>query len=295
MYIKAKPLQNHTKYLTNLFNENEKTNHKNFWKYIKNICKDQHGIPPLNENGNTVNSYKEKATVLNNKFQSVLTQENTTNIPNCNNTPYPIMLDIAVSCDSVQNLLETLDPSKASGPDNIPIRILKFCANEIAPILPVIFIQFLTSRHIPNDWLKANITPVFKKRGRSNTNNYRKILLTSVCCKILKHNIMYHHIAEHLNINNILIDEQFGFIAGHSCEAQLISVVEDIQLAMYNTSQIDMIFIHFRKAFDTVPHCRLLNKLSHYGIQGTIYDWIKIWLTQRTQRVVVNGHDSNFV
>ena len=99
---------------------------------------------------------------------------------------------------------------------------------------------------------------------------------------------MYHHIAEHL-------DEQFSFRAGHSCEAQLISVVEDIQLAMDNISQVDMIFIDFRKASDTVPHCRLLNKLSHYGIQGTIYDWIKIWLTQRTQRVVVNGHDSNFV
>ena len=64
---------------------------------------------------------------------------------------------------------------------------------------------------------------------------------------------------------------------------------------MDNTSQVDMIFIDFRKAFDTVPHCRLLNKLSHYGIQGTTYDWIKIWLTQRTQHVVVNGHDSNFV
>ena len=284
----------HTKYQTSLFNENEKTNHKNFWKYIKNIRTDQHGISPLNENGNTINSSKGKATVLNNKFQSVFTQENTTDIPNCDSTPHPIIPDIAVSCDGVQNLLETLDPSKASGPDNIPTRILKFCAKEIAPILTVIFIQSLTSRHIPNDWLKANITPVFKKGDRSNTNNYRPISLISVCCKILEH-IMYHHIAEHLNTNNILIDEQFGFRAGHSCEAQLISVVEDVQLAMDNTSQVDMIFIDFRKAFDTVPHCRLLNKLSHYGIQGTTYDWIKIWLTQRTQRVVVNGHDSNFV
>ena len=116
---------------------------------------------------------------------------------------------------------------------------------------------------------------MFKKGDRSNTNNYQPISLTSVCCKILEH-IMYHHIAEHLNTNNILIDEQFGFRAGHSCEAQLISVVEDIQLAMDNTSQVDMIFIDFRKVFDTVPHCRLLNKLSHYGIQGKTYDWIKI-------------------
>ena len=100
---------------------------------------------------------------------------------------------------------------------------------------------------------------------------------------------MYHHIAEHLNTKNILIDEQFGFRAGHSCAAQLISVVEDKQLAMDNTSQVDMILIDFRKLFDTVPHCRLLNKFSYYEIQGITYDWIKICLTQQTQRVVVNG------
>ena len=101
---------------------------------------------------------------------------------------------------------------------------------------------------------------------------------------------MYHHIADHLNTNNILIDKQIGFRAGHSCETKFISVVEDIQLPMDNTSQMDMIFIDFRKAFDTVLYYRLLNK-----IQGITYDWIKIWLTQRTQRVVVNGHNSNLV
>jgi len=85
---------------------------------------------------------------------------------------------------------------------------------------------------------------------------------------------MYHHIVEHLNNNNTLINEQYGFRAGHSCEAQLISVIEDIKLAMDRTSQVDMIFIDFRKAFDTVPHCRLLNKLFHYGTQGKLYNWL---------------------
>ena len=76
------------------------------------------------------------------------------------------------SCDGIQNLLETLHPSKAHGPDNIPTRTLKFCAKEIAPVLTVIFIPSITSRHIPNDWLITNITPVFKKGDRSSTNNY---------------------------------------------------------------------------------------------------------------------------
>ena len=83
----------------------------------------------------------------------MFTHENTTNIPNCYNAPYPVMPDLYISCDGVQNLLETLDPNKAPGPDNIPTRILKFCAKEIAPVLTVIFLQSLTSGHIPNDWL----------------------------------------------------------------------------------------------------------------------------------------------
>jgi len=133
----------------------------------------------------------------------------------------------------------------------------------ISSTLTVIFSQSLATGKLPDGWLKANITPVLKKGDKSDANNYRPISLTSVCCKILQH-IMYHHIVEHLNDNNILINEQFGFRAGHSCEAQLISVVEEIKLAMDRTSQVDIIFIDFRKAFDTVPHCRLLNKFFHY-------------------------------
>ena len=131
--------------------------------------------------------------------------------------------------------------------------------------MTVIFIQSLNSGFIPKDWLLANITPVFKKGDRSKPNNYRPISLISICCKKFEH-ILYHHIIEHLNTNSILIDQQFGFKSGHSCEAQLISVVEDIHLVMDHSHQVDVIFIDFQKAFDKVPHHRLFNKLYHYGI-----------------------------
>jgi len=156
--------------------------------------------------GNTVTSSKEKANILNRKFQSVFTSENTADMPNCNNDPYSAMLDINISCDGVRKLLESLDPSKAPGPDSIPTKILKVCAKEVSPILTVIFMQSLTTGKLPDDWLKANITPVFKKGDKSDANSYRPISLTSVCCKVLEH-IMYHHIVEDLNSNNILINE----------------------------------------------------------------------------------------
>jgi len=99
--------------------------------YIKNICKDQLSIPPHSHDGITITSSKGKANILNSKFQFVFTCENTTDMPSCNGTSYPTLPDTVISCDGVQNLLESLDLNKASGPDNIPTRILKLCAEEM--------------------------------------------------------------------------------------------------------------------------------------------------------------------
>jgi len=129
---------------------------KTFGNILWSIHKDKLGIPLLNHDGNTITSSKEKSNILNFKFQSVFTFENTTDMPSFNGALYPTMPDIVNSCDDVQNLFESLDPNTASGPDNITTCILKLCAKEIAPILTVIFVQSLTSRHIPNDRLKAN-------------------------------------------------------------------------------------------------------------------------------------------
>ena len=105
----------------------------------------------------------------------------------------------------------------------------------------------------------------------------------------------YREISQHLKTYQILSDKQYGFRPNHSCETQLLSVVEEIQLAMDHHLSVDLIFIDFRKAFDTVPHQRLLKKLHHYGIQENVYNWISTWLTKRTQRVVIKGHSSTYV
>ena len=135
-------------------------------------------------------------------------------------------------------VLESLDVAKVPGPDGIPTRILKLCAAKIAPILTVILVQSLSSGQIPKDWLTANITPVFKKGDRGDPSNYRLISLISICCKILEH-IIHRYIMEHLNANRILDTNQFGFRVGHSCEQQLISMIEEIQSAMDCRRQVD--------------------------------------------------------
>ena len=83
--------------------------------------------------------------------------------------------------------MERLDPTKAPGPDHIPTKVIKLFANVIAPVLQIIYSQSLKYATLPQDWLSANITPVFKKGNRSTAANYRPISLTSVLCKVMEH------------------------------------------------------------------------------------------------------------
>ena len=183
---------------------------------------------------------------------------------------------------------------KSSGPDNICCRILKELASEFAPILCNIFTQSLETGQIPDDWSTAFVTPIFKKGSRSLPENYRPVSLTSVPCKILEH-IICSHIHKHLDNHHILSAFQHGFRGGHSCESQLLVTLSDLFYWRDKRVQVDVAVLDFAKTFDTVPHQSLLGKLDHYGIQGPILNWIRAFLTGRTQCVVVDGEKSDFV
>ena len=107
--------------------------------------------------------------------------------------------------------------------------------------------------------------------------------------------VFCHAIMKHLELHHILNEFQYGFRPGHSCQAQLISIVEEIQYALDQHHQADLIMLDFSKAFDTVPHNRLLHKLKFYGIREKAHEWLSIWLTQRIQRVVLDGQSSSYV
>ena len=236
----------------------------------------------------------EKANSLSEQFQHVFTKEDLTNIPHMGESDIQAMAPIDINSNGILKLLKELNVEKACGPDLIPIRVMKYAAEEISPILEVIFTQSLNTGVLPNDWLTANITPIFKKGKKSDPSNYRPVSLTSVCCKIMEH-ILYSQIMDHLDNNLILVKFQHGFRSQHSCESQLISTINDLAKNMDKNSQTDLFILDFQKAFDTVPHERLLDKLHYYGIHGQTHQWIRTWLTQRTQSVVINGDKSDSV
>ena len=138
------------------------------------------------------------------------------------------------------------------------------------------------------------MTALFKSGDRQLPENYRPISLTSVVCKLMER-IIRNEIVSHMESNNLFSEEQHGFIAGRSCTTQLLEFMEEITEAVDRGDDVDVIYLDFAKAFDKVPHQRLLAKLHGYGIQGKTHEWIRDFLSNRQQRVVVNGVYSDWV
>ena len=110
-------------------------------------------------------------------------------------------------------------------------------------------------------------------------------------CKLLEH-IIHSNIIKHLEANAILSDTQHGFRKRRGCDTQLVMVVNDFAKNLNYSQQLDTILLDFSKAFDKVNHHKLLIKMDHYGIRGKLLDWMKDFLSERTQQMVVNGESS---
>ena len=165
-------------------------------------------------------------------------------------------------------MLQQLDPHKAAGPDKISPRVLKELAVPLSKPLKELFQHSIDTGEVPEQWRRAAVSPIFKKGDRTKAANYRPVSLTAVCCKLCEH-IVAKAITEHLENNNILTDKQHGFRKQRSCESQLILFVDELAKKVCDGNQIDVAVMDFSKAFDVVPHKRLLAKLKYYGIRGT--------------------------
>ena len=278
-------------YVNTVLTPKMEENSKHFWKFIKGRRQDSTGIAALRSNGQLESDPKIKAEILNNFFKSVFTKEDEENMPILPPSKYPDMPDLNITETGVIKLLSDLNPNKASGPDEIPGRLLKLAAAQIAPSLTFIFNQSLRTGDLPEDWRKANVSPIYKKENRTNPGNYRPVSLTCICCKLFEH-IIHSQIMDFFDKHGILSDRQHGFHSERSCETQLLITIDDLARSIDQRKQTDIIILDFSKAFHTVPHTRLISKLSHYGIRGNTLRWISNFLCERHQRVVIDGHES---
>jgi len=229
-----------------------------------------------------------KANILNDYFVSVLTDEPPLDSNMLPTEPLTQRLsELHVTQEDIRKKLQQLKANKASGPDNVNVNVLRQCLDLDAP-LTLLFNQSLNSGNLPSDWTDAHVTPLFKKGSRSSCKNYRPVSLTSQIVKILER-IILDRINITLKANHFIKGCQHGFQQKASCTTQLLECMEDWTRDYDNKKSTDIIYLDFAKAFDKVPHQRLLKKLQNAGIEGKVQGWIRNFLTKRRQKVVLRN------
>ena len=244
------------KYTNTILGENEKANPKRFFSFINKLRLKSSRIPLLKVNGKVLESTEAKVEALSNQYKTVFTTEpegSTDDLLPHTEPNTRVMKPLTTTQEGVRRLLAKVDPSKAQGPDKVLTRVLKEAADEVSPMLTKIFNQSYKTAKVPDDWRKANVHAIYKKGSTTDPANYRPVSLTSVCCKLFEH-IIHSSIMKYLQTNQTLVHYQHGFRAGHSCESQLISTIEDLAKSIDEKTQTDVVVLDFAKAFDTVPH-----------------------------------------
>ena len=270
-----------------------KNNPKLFYQYVNSKLKPKEKVSSLlKDDGSLSEGDQEKCEILNNFFGSVFTQEDTSDVPvfNSNNTVF--ISNVNVTVIEMEKALRSLKICKSPGPDGLHPRILKELSTEIAEPLKLIFDKTLLCVFLPSKWKEAQVRPIFKKGSKTSPGNYRPVSLTSVVCKLFE-SFIRDALFNHFINNNLLCEEQYGFCQGRSCTTQLLNTLHDWMKELYNNIPVDAVYLDFRKAFDTVPHKRLLNKLYGYGIRGELLQWVRDFLSNRYQYVSINNVNSS--
>ena len=270
-----------------------KSNPKSFYNYFNAQVKPKEKISNLKKADGTLTvNDQEKAEVLNSFFSSVFVNESNDPVPDFSTKSSSTINNIIITEENMLSVLKKLNISKSPGPDKIHPRILRELCHELAHPFYLLFNKTLQDGTIPDAWKVAEVKPIFKKGNIELPGNYRPVSLTALICKIFEQFIrdaLYNHLID----NSLLSKEQYGFCKKRSCASQLLVTLHEWLTYLDNKIPIDAAYLDFRKAFDSVPHKRLLHKLSEYGIKGNLLNWISSFLTCRTQYVNVNNFVSN--
>ena len=200
--------------------------------------------------------------------------------------------NISVTAKMVRKVVMNLDLSKASGPDCIPVVVLKNCEPELSYILAELFNKCLKESCFPDCWKVSSVVPVFKNvRERSTAKNYRPISPLSVVSKVFE-KLVNNKIVDHLEKCGLFSDFQYLFSSSRST-ADLLTVVSDRIARVFNRSEATRaLALDISKALDKVWHAGLLQKLKSYGISGQIFGLICSFLSNRQLRVVLDRKSS---
>ena len=254
-----------------------------FYKYVRRRKGNRENIPSIKDsNGRIVTDAKDKANTFNSYYSTVFSSQGTTLHTQSRNIGEPFMID----SKAIRRRVRALGKNKSVGPDRISGDILKLGGEAMVSYLARLLDTTMNNGSLPEDWKRATVIPVHKGGDRSLVANYRPVSLTSVVCKQLEH-VIASYLRQVWDKNDWLFEGQHGFRPGYSCESQVISICQDIADSLDDGENIDAIIVDFSKAFDLVPHGRLLTKIANSGVDPRVVTWVKEFLSGRTQRVRV--------
>ena len=288
------------KYWENKFIQSDSS--KSFWSLVKKFkgkSKDSH-IGPLKRNEKTITDENEKANIMNNFFATVGKKLSTPPEIDSDGTTNSYIYRITPTIDKIDYSKELLTKSfksavkvgKSCGPDQISAKDLHLHTDGSINGLHHVVKQSLNTGTFPAKWKTSKVTPIYKKGVKSDCSNYRPVSLLSIPSKVVEH-LVCSQLNSHLQKQNLQTEHQWGFRPQRSTEDMLLYMTEKWRKSIDNNEVVAVLFIDFRKAFDSVSHQILIKKMMASGISGDFLSYLTSYLSDRKQFTSLNGAESS--
>ena len=296
MYLNASKL--YTKAVKRFHKNREmkllKLGQNGFYKYINKRLKSRSVIPPMSdETGTMYVKDIEKANGFMHVFKEVFTVDNGM-LPNFPHKNVVCEDFVDLSPKNVSKYLRLANKLSAAGPDGFPGVFWTNLSTSLSVPLSIIFNQSYNTGHLPAVWKLSYVSPIHKKGDKSNFKNYRPVALTCIPCRVMEA-IVRDCMMLHVTNNNMLSEHQHGFLKGHSTGLQILECLDEWTQANESGKCVDICYVDFCRAFDTVSIPKLLHKLNAYGFQGRLLTWLAAFLVDRKLCVKIGNSLSDCV
>lgn len=282
---------------------------RSFYRYANKRLKGRETLGPITSGDTLITCDAEKSKIFGEFFSSVYVEPSHRNTCHECGREYSFQLCYGGECTfclrrsdqcssqaaplkfSVEDVLQKIKdlPAKCShAPDGIPPIVVKKLAREIAEPLHIIYQRSYNDGEVPSLFKQSIVTPVFKKGLRSDVENYRPIAQGCIACIVFE-KLLVDHITTYLSSHVLMDGEQHGFVKGRSTATQLVTTTQDWSCFINKKMPFDVIYFDLSKAFDRVPHARLLCKLKETGLDKATFRWIHSYLQNRTCAVKINN------
>ena len=281
-------------YYHDMFN-NASGNIKKTWKCINSLIKSRKPRNSifLKQNDAIIDDSKAVAEIFSNFFSNIASDLDK-KIPSTDKSPLEYLNNSVNSSffayptniNEVINIIKSF-PNKTVGLASIPVFIYKIISNVISPLIAQLFNESLVNGIFPDCLKVAKIIPIHKSGDKKEVKNYRPISMLPFLSKIFER-LMHKRLNSYLKKAKVLCNNQFGFRENSNTSDAVLEALDNIYTSLENWESVATVFLDFSKAFDTVNHRILIQKLEHLGIRGRANDWFSSYLTNRQQTVCID-------